>query len=120
MMHSYRVGGASSTFWTGAAVDEIMKIGAWKTESIAEYKIGATSSGQEGSKKKRCQSYSDSSELSLPPRVREMIEAMLRKLWVRQLSTGPVVNYKYNSTEKRNMGGTTAWRRNLIQIQYLH
>ena len=40
MMHSFSVRGASSTFGTGAAVDEIMKIGAWKTESIAEYKIG--------------------------------------------------------------------------------
>ena len=79
MMHSFRVGGSPSKFWTGAAVDEIMKIGAWKTESIAEFKIGVTSSGQEGSKKKRCQSYADDSELSLPPREREMMEAMLRK-----------------------------------------
>ena len=54
MMHSFSVGGVSSTFETGTTVDEIIKIGAWKTESISEYKIGATSSGQEGSKKKRC------------------------------------------------------------------
>ena len=79
MMHSFSVGGASSTFGTGAAMDEIMKIGAWKTESISEYKIGATSSGQGGSKKKRCHSYVDASELPLPLRVRETIEAMLRR-----------------------------------------
>ena len=35
MMHYVRVGGSPSTFLTGTAVDEIMKIGGWKTESIA-------------------------------------------------------------------------------------
>ena len=35
MTHSFRVGGSPSTFLTGAAVDEIMKIGGWKTESTA-------------------------------------------------------------------------------------
>ena len=59
MMHSFRVGGSPSTFLTGAAVDEIIKTGGWKTESTAQYKIGA-------------------SELPLLPRVRHMIEAMLR------------------------------------------
>ena len=79
MMHSFRVGGSPSTFLTGAAVDEIMKIGGWKTESTAQYKIGATSSGQVGSKRKCGQSYAGVSELPLSPRVREMIGATLRK-----------------------------------------
>ena len=35
MVHSFRVGGSPSTFLTGAAVDEIMKIGGWKMESTA-------------------------------------------------------------------------------------
>ena len=33
MIHSFRVGGSPGTFLTEAAVDEIMKIGGWKTES---------------------------------------------------------------------------------------
>ena len=52
MMLSFRVGGPPSTFLTGAAVDEIMKIGGWKTEWIAKHHIGATSSGQVGSMRK--------------------------------------------------------------------
>ena len=35
MMPSFRVEGALSTFLIGAAVDEIMKTGGWKTESTA-------------------------------------------------------------------------------------
>ena len=35
MMDSFRVGGSPSTFLTGAAVDEIMKTGGWKTKSTA-------------------------------------------------------------------------------------
>ena len=78
-MHSSHVEDPPSTFLTGAAVDETMKTGSWKTESTAQYKIGATSSGQVGSKRKCGQSYAGVSELPLSPRVREMIEAMLRK-----------------------------------------
>ena len=46
---------------------------------FSQYKIGATSSGQVGSKRKCGQSYADVSELPLSPRVREMVEALLRK-----------------------------------------
>ena len=35
-----------STFLTGAAVDEIMKTGGWKTESTAYYTVGATRVGK--------------------------------------------------------------------------
>ena len=35
MLYSFRVEGSPSTFLTGAAVDELMKIGGWKTESTA-------------------------------------------------------------------------------------
>ena len=65
MMHSFRVGGSPSTFLTGAAVDEIMKIGGWKTESTESTKIRATSSGQVGSKRKCGQSYADVRELPM-------------------------------------------------------
>ena len=80
MMHSFPLGGSPSTFLTGTVVDEILKIGGWKTESIAKYYIGATSSEQvQGSKRKYGQSYADVSELPLSPHVRELIEATLRK-----------------------------------------
>ena len=70
-MHSLRVGGSLCKSLAGTAVDEIMKIGGWKTESVAKNYIGATSSGQlRGSKKKRGQSYADASDLPLPPEFR--------------------------------------------------
>ena len=53
MMHSFRVGGSPSTYLTGATVDEIMKIGGWKTERVARYYIGATTSAVATSKGKR-------------------------------------------------------------------
>ena len=57
-----------------------MRSDGWKTETIAKYYIGATSSGQvQGSKRKCGQSYADVSELPLSPHERERIEAMLRK-----------------------------------------
>ena len=34
-MHSFRVGGSLARSLAGTAVDEIMKIGGWKTEAIA-------------------------------------------------------------------------------------
>ena len=62
------LGGSLSKSLAGTAVDEITKIGWWKTESVARYYIGATSSGQvQGSKRKRGQSYADASELPLSP-----------------------------------------------------
>ena len=45
-MHSLRVGGSLGKCLAGTAVDEIMKIGGWKTESVAKYYIRATSSGK--------------------------------------------------------------------------
>ena len=35
LMHSVCVEGSPNTFLTGAAVDEIVKTGGWKTESTA-------------------------------------------------------------------------------------
>ena len=43
-MHSFRVGGSLSKSLEGTEVDEIMKIGGWKTEQPARYHIGATTS----------------------------------------------------------------------------
>ena len=43
-MHSLRVSGSLSKSLAGTAVDVITKIGGWKTERIARYYIGATTS----------------------------------------------------------------------------
>ena len=52
-MHSFTVGGSLSKSLAGTAVDEIMKIGGWKTERVARYYIGATTSAVATSKGKR-------------------------------------------------------------------
>ena len=50
----------------GTAVDEIMKIGGWKTESIAKYYIGSTrSTGVRASKRTRDHGYARANELPL-------------------------------------------------------
>ena len=43
-MHSFRVGGSLSKSLAGTAIDEIMKIGRWKTERVTRYYIGPTAS----------------------------------------------------------------------------
>ena len=59
-------------------VDEITQIGGWKTESVAKYYIGATSSGNgHGSKTKRGQTYA--SELPLPPKFQKYFATRARK-----------------------------------------
>ena len=52
-MHSFTVGGSLSKSLAGTAVDEIMKIGGWKTERVARCCIGATTSALATSKGKR-------------------------------------------------------------------
>ena len=67
-MHSLRVGGSLTKSLAGTAVDGIMKIGCWKTEAIAKYYIGATSSGRiHGGKRERGQSYANANRLPLSP-----------------------------------------------------
>ena len=62
-MHPFRVEGSLSKSPAETAVDEIMKLGGWKTESVAKHYIGATRSGQvRGGEKKRGQSYVDARE----------------------------------------------------------
>ena len=85
-MHYFRVGGSLSKSLAGTAVDEIMKFGGWKTESITKYYIGGTSNGKvHGSKRKRGQatptlaSYRCRQSLkNMSQRVRERVDAMLR------------------------------------------
>ena len=67
-MHSFRVGGSLSKSLARTTVNEIMKIGGWKTESVAQYYIEATSSGKVyNSKRKRGQNYVSARELPLSP-----------------------------------------------------
>ena len=44
-MHSFRVGRSLSKSLAGTAVDEIMKIGGWKTESVAKHYSGTVHRG---------------------------------------------------------------------------
>ena len=53
MMHSFRVGGSLRKSLAGTAVDEVMKIGGWKTERVAWCYVGVTTSAVATSKGKR-------------------------------------------------------------------
>ena len=120
-IHSFRERGSPTRFLAGTAVDEIMKIGGWKTESIAKYCIVGTSSDRvRGGKRKRGQSYADASRLPLSPELktksqclRERVEARVRKIgrynyvsdqWLIKVT-------KYYPTTQRSMGETTGRRR---------
>ena len=65
-MHSFRVEGSVSKSLAGTAVDEIMKIGGWKTERTAKYYIGSTTSTRApASKRTRDHHYAHANELPL-------------------------------------------------------
>lgn len=65
-MHSFRVGGSLTQSLGGTAVDEIMKIAGWKTQSVAERYIGPTTSGTvAASKRQRSRGYEDSNKRPL-------------------------------------------------------
>ena len=83
--HSFRVSGSLTRPLAGTAVDEIMKIGGWKTEAIAKSYIGATSSGRvEGGKRKRGQRYADASRLPLLPEFEKDPAACMCETGLRQ------------------------------------
>ena len=65
-MHSFRVGGSVAQSLDGTAMDAIMKIAGWRTESVAKRYVGATTSvGATGSKRIRSELYADSNALPL-------------------------------------------------------
>ena len=79
-MHSFRVEGSVSRSLEGTAVDEIMKIGGWKTERVARYHIGATAGASaatskrkcdEGSKRERDRDYAAAIDVPLSPAFQE-------------------------------------------------
>ena len=79
-MRSFRVGGSLSKSLAGTAVDEIMEIGGWKTESVAKCYIEATSSGKVlGSRRTRGQRHASASELPLSPELQKDFVACARK-----------------------------------------
>lgn len=61
-MHSFRVGGSVSESLAGTAVDEIMKIGGWKTESVARDYIGQTTSDAAKGKRRKLDSAYDQAD----------------------------------------------------------
>ena len=67
-MHSFRSGGSLSKSLAGTPMDEIMHMGGWKTESMARYYIGPTTSTRVGgAKRQRDQACADASDLPLSP-----------------------------------------------------
>ena len=71
----FPVGGSSRTFVNGRVAHEIMKNGDWTTESTSNFYIGAACGNVHA-----CQSYAHVSELSLSPRVGEMIAERFRNV----------------------------------------
>ena len=96
----FRVGGALSKSLAGTAVGEIMEIGGWKTESVAKYYVGTTSSGSKGSVAREHAARATRTRATCHCRlsfrnISQLAHARIdaKKLWVRQPPrAGPVVN----------------------------
>ena len=85
---TFRVGGSLSKALEGTAVDGIMKIGGWKTEQVARYSIGVTTSaprdaaGQKRnvvSKRQRESDYATAMDLPLSPAFQEDLAACTKR-----------------------------------------
>ena len=85
---SFRVGGSLSKSSARTAVDEIVKIGGWKTEQVARYVVGWTTSaprGAAGQKRDRVsnrqrESYATAIDLPLSPACQEDFAACTKRL----------------------------------------
>lgn len=65
-LHSFRVGGSVSKSLASSTVGEILKIEGWRTEILAKYYIGSTTSTRvPASKRKRDDDHATASELPL-------------------------------------------------------
>ena len=70
----------SAKTFARTAFDENMKIDGWKTESVAKYYIGATSSGKEHGSERKCdRSYAGAGELPLSPEFEKCFAARAGK-----------------------------------------
>lgn len=91
-MHYFRVGGSLREFLAGTAVEEVLDIGGWKTDSVAKVLyIGCIACGKAHGSKinvRYANAISYHGRLGLrniSQRVREVIESMLRKFGRHQL-----------------------------------
>lgn len=75
-MHSFRVGGLPSDSRAGTAVDQIMKIGGWKTETMAAHFIGPTTSQPNAGKRRKVgRAYDEADRLFISDSFRQRLAA---------------------------------------------
>ena len=72
-MHSFRVGGSLSRAMAGETIEQIMKVGGWKTESIARYYV------EPSSKKKRARTYNAANDAPLSSAFKADFAACIRR-----------------------------------------
>ena len=66
----------------GTPMDEIMQIGGWKTEGMARYYVGATTSKRAaGAKRQREQACANASDLPLSPKFADDFAACSRRFY---------------------------------------
>ena len=81
-LHSFRSGGSLSKSLAGTPMDEIMQIGGWKTEGMARYYVGATTSKRvAGAKRQREQACANASDLPLSPKFADDFAACSRRFY---------------------------------------
>ena len=79
-MHSFRVGGSVSESLAGNAVDEIMKLGGWRSERVATNYIGATTSAAAKGKRRSLDAvYEAADNLPLTPAFKRAYGACRRR-----------------------------------------
>ena len=79
-MHSFRVGGSVSESLAGTALDEIMKLGGWRSERVATAYIGATTSGAaKGQRRQLGAAYDSADKLPLSPDFKRAYGACRRR-----------------------------------------
>ena len=79
-MHSFRVGGSVSESLAGTAVDEIMKLGGWRSERVATNYIGATTSAAAKGKRRTLDAvYDTADKLPLSPAFKRAYGACRRR-----------------------------------------
>eukprot|EP00752_Nemacystus_decipiens_P007886 g7046.t1 len=79
-MHSFRVGGSVSESLAGTAVDEIMKLGGWRSERVAAEYIGTTTSdATKGKRRQLDAAYDAADKLPLSPAFKRAYGACRRR-----------------------------------------
>ena len=108
-MHPLRVGGSERRLLADRTVDEIIKIGRWKTEKVGNFCVGSTACTRiQPSKRKRDHACATASELPLPPAVELVFSALTyasiihstKQVWVRQGSARLVANDELRNAKR--------------------